>query len=246
MIAPKVSFFAATFSLALTAAAQSSIGLSISGEFANRTIRSSLEEPDPREERLSDGSSFAWRPGIAITAERQLTRLIAVDLQLRYQTAGYEFAAGTPPVDPQTGAPTLSPVETVRLRYDFIGLAVGASEGWGSGAWSYYVEEYLVPMLYVGTTTKTFAPGGVESTSREQLDRVNDFQLSVRAGVGLERMVAEVLRLRVGVVGHYHFTLTNDDAELREHLYGFGPQVTLARVFGQPITPRGKADEIYY
>lgn len=225
--------------------AQSSIGFSTSAAYANRTIRTESDINELIGEGVKERTSGAIRPSFAIGYERQLTRLLAVDVQLRYHTAGYQFETGNPRRDPESGATTTSLFDEINVRYDFVALPIGASEIWGSGAWRYYIEEFVVPMLYVATTEKTTI-GGSEGTTRTNFDRVNDFHLGVRAGLGFERMLNSILRLRLGVVGQYNFTLTNDNATLREHLYSFGPQVSLARVFGGDAVPGGDPDDIYY
>ncbi len=234
------------FAACAAASAQSSFGVRVSGEFANRTVRTSLEGTDPREDALTERTSFAFRPGVALAYERQFTRLIAFNVQARYQTLGYKFDAGTPPLDPETGGASDTEFATRNLRYDFIGLGVGAVETWGSGPIRFYAEEYLVPMLYLRTNVETTFDGMRDVTETRKLERVNDFHLGVQAGVGIEHMISDILRVRVGLVGRYHFTLTNEDTDIRDHLYSFGPQVSFARVFGKALPPTGKADEIYY
>ncbi len=232
--------------LTLPGLSQSTIGLRFSGEFANRTIRTDLEGTDPREDALSDQTFFVFRQGIALAYERQLNSIFAATVQFRYQNLGYEFRAEAPILDPQTGAPSTFDFTTQNLRYDFIALPVGASETWGNGAIRFYVEEYLVPMFYLTTSNTTTFDDAPETTSSDKLDRVNDFHLGVQAGIGIERLIGSTLRVRLGLVGRYNFTLTNDETEFREHLYSFGPQLSLGRVFGRAATPTGKADEIYY
>ena len=228
------------------ALSQSSFGVSFAGEFSDRTLQPELDEDDPTRDELTDRTDFAFRPSVGLTYTRQLNRLFALDVQVRYQTAGYSFNAGNPALDPLLGTPAQEGFLKKQVRYDFISIPVGATESFGSGAWRYYVEEYIVPMFYVATTTKTTFDGEGETSERANLDRVNDFHIGARAGIGVERMLNSILRLRVGIVGRYHFTLTNKDAQFREHLYAFGPQVSVARVFGRAVSPTGKADEIYY
>ena len=74
----------------------------------------------------------------------------------------------------------------------------------------------------------------------------NDFHLAVRGGAGAQIDFAVNMRLRLGVTANYHFTQTFDDADLREHLFGFGPQVSVSRVFGAAGTPEGPGEDIYY
>ena len=225
-----------------TLPAQTGVGLLAAGEFASRTVGSALDGTNATIEELRERTDFVFRPGVGIVAERQFSRLFAGSAQLSYRTAGYSYdfgGVGTVP-NPFTGDPDgQGGSGTVRFRYEFISLALGASETWGTGTWRFYAEEYLVPMAYLRTANSA---GGRSL----RLDDANDFHLAVRGGAGAQTDIAADMRLRLGVTANYHFTQTFDDAGLREHLFGFGPQVSVMRVFGAEGTPEGPADEIYY
>lgn len=221
--------------------------MTFGGEFANRTVRTSLEGVAPRVDSLTDRTSFAFGPGLGLSFDRQLSRGLAFSVQVRYQTAGYKFKGGDPSLDAQTGEVRRETFTTETIRHDFVALPLGVINTWGSSALRYYTDIYVTPMLYVATTAYTkYEIIEARRRSRANIDRVNDFHLGVRAGLGVERLLSDVLRLRAGIGGVYHFTQTNDGLDLKEALFSFGPQVSIARVFGQASSPTGKADEIYY
>ena len=226
------------------AAAQTSIGLVAAGEFGSRTVGSAADGLDNAIDALREANGFVFAPGVGVIAERKFSGLFSVSAQLRYSTAGYTFdGSAAPEIDPLTGVRIIdSRLGSIRYRYTFLSLAVGASEVWGAGRVRFYAEEYLVPMLLLSSSTEsddTVTAGRARPTT-------NDFHIGVRGGVGAQVELAANLRLRLGVTANYHFTQTFDDIDLREHLFAFGPEVSLLRVFGAAGTPEGPAEEIYY
>ena len=233
----------------LASAQETSFGILGGVEFAHRTIRAEEEGQDAVVDAVSDATEFVLRPAIGIEFERQLNSLFSVALQLRYQSAGYEYVDAEARFDPLAGEETTFLSTASNFRYDYIALPIGAAEQWGQGAYRFYAEEYLVPMLNISSqrsidwdpdlTATIEVPGSVD------VERVQDFQLGVRVGFGVQRTWNDILRVRLGLSGHYNFTLTQDDSFFREHLYGFGPQLSIARVWGY-VEGQKTGDDIYY
>ena len=240
--------FVSTVSLSGLASAQTSIGVVAAGEFSSRTVGSALDDVDPAVEALRERTNFSFRPGVGVLVERQFNALFAGSAQFAYRSAGYEYdLSGADAIDPFTASPRpFDGSATARFRFDFIALALGVSETWGSGLYRFYAEEYLVPMFSVSRSTGFSGDADFAGYQIPETLEANDFHLAVRGGVGVQRELPASLRLRVGVTANYHFTQTFDDVELREHLFGFGPEVSLVRVFGADGTPTGNPDEIYY
>ena len=239
---------AASLLLATAAPAQVTLGVVAAGEFGSRTVGSAPDGLDATVDALREGSGFAFAPGLGVIAERKFGGLFSVSTQLRYTNTGYAYELAPEGfLDPFTGRPIAGdPADgSVRYRYEFLSLAIGASEVWGRGRVRCYAEEYLTPMLLLSTRTSA-ARGAAARLPGPRRERANDFHIGVRGGVGAQTEIGSGLRLRLGVTANYHFTQTFDDIGLREHLFGFGPELALLRVIGGAGTADGPADEIYY
>ena len=226
-------------------AQRSSIGVLVGVDLASRTVRPENKEASVKE-ALSEATQLTVRPSFGVDYERRITSLFLFNVQLRYQRAGFEYDYAQAGLDPITSEPYVGPIREATFDYQYLALPIGITETWGSGDWTYYAQEFIIPKYTLGaTTTPTYAPDFVTANNPPaelDVERVQDLQVSVRLSIGVERALNDILRLRLGVSGYYNLTRPQENQGVSDHLYGFGPELALLRVFGDAV----RADDAYY
>ncbi len=217
--------------MAVPLAAQYSIGAVGGLDVAHRRLTTTEDRFDGVIDAYNDLDESAILPNIGLRFEAKLRGRLGFAAQVRYRMAGYNYSGSAvrDRLDStvQVGGETFE----FKSRYDLLTVPIGVVEHWGRGAWTYYAEQFIVPIFKLRERDLIEGADG-DFRRVESPERARDVIAALQLGGGIERTFSDIWRVRIGATAKYHLTSTLADAPIDEHLYGVGIDVGFARLIG--------------